>query len=313
MKSNKYTVDDLMKCKSLFEKKGWDHNSDRYNAFVDRYINVDDDGKSLLMELTDSFLLCEDMLEIKQMYVELLEFVTFDKDSTTTFIILPFKKISDEKNNKEKSSDLMYKLINIFSSDFKFQLKFCDKVTDAVDCFGEKSFLLLIEDFIGTGDSANEIIAELNQLFSIQKKELGGNYMVVCLYAMQEGLNYLNNLKIQVCHWKSIPKGISGNLSCSQAEINNKRKIMKNIENSLLLNLKSNMSLGYKESEALLCILDKCPNNTFPIYWYPKFKKKGVDKVIFNRIKNDRNDKVKELIKIMENEQRGIVDIVSVN
>ena len=43
---------------------------------------------------------------------------------------------------------------------------------------------------------------------------------------------------------------------------------MHSIENRLK-KLKKMYCFGYKESEALVC-LERCPNNTFPIYWLTK-------------------------------------------
>lgn len=42
---------------------------------------------------------------------------------------------------------------------------------------------------------------------------------------------------------------------------------MQQIENKLFVNLKSQYSLGFYQSESLVSIMNKAPNNTFPFYW----------------------------------------------
>lgn len=46
----------------------------------------------------------------------------------------------------------------------------------------------------------------------------------------------------------------------------------------------SRYSLGYMQSEALISIMDKSPNNTFPIFW-----KANHDLNIFPRFNNNEN------------------------
>lgn len=51
-------------------------------------------------------------------------------------------------------------------------------------------------------------------------------------------------------------------------ELVNAKDTMEAIEQRLK-KLKPEFHFGYGQSEALVC-MERCPNNTFPIYWYTK-------------------------------------------
>lgn len=80
------------------------------------------------------------------------------------------------------------------------------------------------------------------------------------------GIEFLSKLGIKVYATHKVRKGISDNyIGESLAKA---LEQMSEIENRLK-KLKSEFRFGYGKSEALVC-MERCPNNTFPIYWYTK-------------------------------------------
>ncbi|MEZ9175051.1 phosphoribosyltransferase-like protein [Vibrio kanaloae] len=133
--------------------------------------------------------------------------------------------------------------------------------------------VIIFDDFIGTGktivNKTNEFIERLND-YNISNL----NISILSLAGMDFGVtNAKSQLGIEIVCPKLIKKGIS---DYTDAEIaREQKKIMLSLEAKL--NKKNggmrltNFSLGYKKSEALYSVYRKnCPNNVFPIFWWPR-------------------------------------------
>lgn len=119
------------------------------------------------------------------------------------------------------------------------------------------SLLIIVDDFLGSGDTFFEMINNFPQLGS--KKE---SIIVISLVSMEEGFNKVKKAGFNIYTGKSRKKGIS------ELMPENKRDkyldLMKNIEKKI--NTRAEFSLGYKQSEALISMI-RTPNNTFPVFW----------------------------------------------
>ena len=82
---------------------------------------------------------------------------------------------------------------------------------------------------------------------------------------MQAGIDYLslNNIRTYCSHVEK--RGISDYYSGQM--LAEKTELMNSIEKTI--KVKAKFHFGYGNSEALVC-MERCPNNTFPIYWLPK-------------------------------------------
>lgn len=86
--------------------------------------------------------------------------------------------------------------------------------------------------------------------------------------------------KIKAFLFKDFDKAISESSNYTALEINYKKGLMVQMEKSYGNRITSTYSLGYMQSEALISIMGKSPNNTFPIFWkakhnfniFPRFK-----------------------------------------
>lgn len=70
--------------------------------------------------------------------------------------------------------------------------------------------------------------------------------------------------------FKFFDKAISESPNYTALEINYKKGLMVQMEKFYGNRITSIYSLGYMQSEALISIMDKSPNNTFPIFWKAK-------------------------------------------
>lgn len=107
-------------------------------------------------------------------------------------------------------------------------------------------------------DAVNDYMAYL----SIPKERI----VVLTIAIMSNGLARLNSEGINVESFITLNRGISDYYH--GASLNRNIGLMEKIEDGIS-GLKDGFRFGYQRSESLIC-MEKCPNNTFPIYWMNK-------------------------------------------
>lgn len=153
------------------------------------------------------------------------------------------------------------------------QIRICESPEVLKNHINGMESLILIDDFIGSGETALECLEYLN---FINKK-----IYIVSLVAQEEGINNINKKNISVFTAVSRKKAITDVYSEPEARI----KIDEMIKISERLKVPQGMQLGYANTESLVAMI-KTPNNTFPVYWYENkksyapFVRKGNIKVI---------------------------------
>ena len=120
--------------------------------------------------------------------------------------------------------------------------------------------LVFVDDFIGTGDTAHKAI---EYLCKVQPNL--SNWENICFLSiatLKEGLKNLEVNGFKVYTSRVYSKGISEYYKGKKIEesINQMTKIETQIK------VPESLHFGYKQSEALVC-MERCPNNTFPVYW----------------------------------------------
>ena len=139
-------------------------------------------------------------------------------------------------------------------SDYKIQ--FIDTpATYSPKNYKNQHILCLIDDFIGSGQTAVDAYAYIHELSGICKDSVA----ILSLVAMQEGIDRLFNEKYTIHSAITRCKGISGTVDSDQ-----KYAIMKIIEDRI--HVSDDYRLGYMQSESLVKMI-RTPNNTFPVYW----------------------------------------------
>lgn len=146
--------------------------------------------------------------------------------------------------------------------------------------------VLLFDDFIGTGE---KMVNKKNWLVKLLSAE--GVDDVKFSYFSFSGMRFgIENIEdatdAQVFSHHILLKGITETFPLEQAEA--MIALMLQLESRLGLTYKhkklEEFSLGYKKSESLYCGQnDNCPNNVFPVLWWPNLKSGKVFKTVLKR------------------------------
>jgi hypothetical protein len=123
----------------------------------------------------------------------------------------------------------------------------------------QNALILLVDDFIGSGDTAVKAV-------EAYKQRWGNNSdrpVVLSLVAQQQAVTALSNIGVQVLAPIVRSRGITD--STRFRDILGTLGMMDAIERRIGVPRK--FRRGYQKSEALVCMA-RCPNNTFPIYWW---------------------------------------------
>ena len=87
---------------------------------------------------------------------------------------------------------------------------------------------------------------------------------------MHHGYDYCKDNDLKLFCSRIFDKAISESPNYTAIEINDRKTLMVQMEKSYGYRIYPIYSLGYMQSEALISIMDKSPNNTFPIFWKAK-------------------------------------------
>lgn len=258
----------------IFNKKGWAITNEDMSLF-DRFCIIlnllGKDEQLLFLELTDRFLWVGFEQYVSRI-VALLKTLSVDAslnfNSYSNLIIFPL--ISPSDLNKNKSSKMVqYLLRSVVIPHQSFirnkSLYFPDNVNDLKTYSGnENSLILLVDDFVGTGDTAIKAINFLTRK-GIPTKDM----VVFSLIAMKQSIAVVQGLGLRIFATEFLDKAISG-YYVGQSLAKN-IKLMESIEKTI--RVKDNERFGYKQSEALVTMI-RTPNNTFPVFWYDKKTRK---------------------------------------
>lgn len=291
------TPDLLIKCQNRYKNKNWASEQNRIGKLYERIANLTDEEIELIFTLTDDFIYCpffDVVYQIKSSYEKI---PIKDKQNAREILIAPLKdplmKIPKlpfgEKyieKPKSKSADIYFPLFQrVFDTTdpFYYKVRFCDDIKILCKNYKNDSLLILVDDFVGTGLTVSGITSSIGMYLKSKSKQLRySDIKIICAYAMYQGERYLKSqFGIDCFCSELIYKGIICNKMIAKAEKIKSLSIMQNIERKLFPKMSTKNTLGFGQSEALISIGDKCPNNTFPFYWYGEKK----DKPIFPRDK----------------------------
>lgn len=262
--------DSYMALIDLFHDKEWDIQSENYGIF-ERYVRTmgsleSEQQKDLFLDLSKRFIhipLCKYMDYIPDLVSEIIKDYPGKKLCFTC--CLPKKNIGQVKS----ATTVLYQ---IKGSSLKSRVDlsnveyFChDSVNDYVKykIADNKHLLILVDDFIGSGDTA---LGAIDYVKEVIPKMSDDNIIVLSIAALQKGINELSTQNIKVYTKIILNRGISDHYVGNEAK--QALDTMRQIE-EVTLNVLPDFSLGYKQSEGLIS-MERCPNNTFPIYWKRK-------------------------------------------
>lgn len=278
---DKIEIEDVMKVHEIFTSNHWfskTGHSESYKNFLGMLLNFTNDQKQLLFELCSDYLWIT-FNEYLELLYQTLDLVDSEKLSQFQRIIC-FPIIKPEDIQKTKSAaPLIYILKSGGITLPKYQhIRFI--TIDGGYCtfqkfkFNSTDLLFLVDDFIGTGDTLNSTLKEVEKNPTLIKENLN----IIALVTQKEIYEKVSSNDVSFYSTKIRNKGISDKYV--SPELERKKELMLQIE-ELIPNV-YDYSFGYKKCEALVTMI-RTPNNTFPIFWKSHRKEGKYFKAPFNR------------------------------
>lgn len=265
MPTPKISAETLLKLKSVFEYLEWDTRTDpAFNRFSETLEFLTVQQQTFLLDLTKKFL----RIDIGKYHIYLKKALEKIDHSTLenieTIYVSPL--IAKKDLGKSKSSSMMARFLVGRELNAKEilgvkSLSLIDRMSSSKMPVSDKWLFILVDDFIGTGETAEEAIDEFLVDFGVDKSKL----IVLSLVSQEVGCNKILDKGIAFVCAEIRKKGISGEFPSPMKE--EFIDIMTSIED--IIKVKDEFRLGYKGSEALVT-MDRTPNNTFPVYWLEK-------------------------------------------
>ena len=257
-KKSLVTVDDVFLMTELFNRKSWNRYVG-YESVLDAYIEtlgrMTGPEKVLFLDLTERFLWIMDYTTdiITQLNRILNQFNYQDY-----YVIRCIEK--SEQRKSKSSGVVLYEIKNPVVQ--RKLVKPVHILNSTIDLKKLKhlsnSLFILVDDFVGTGQTADDCMTDLKQI----QPTIAGKMVVMCIVALEQGIQKLSNLHVPIFYRYRFNRGISDYYTGYKLRKN--IRLMQQIENNFEI---STYNFGYQGSEALVC-LKRCPNNTFPIYWH---------------------------------------------
>lgn len=258
----------------IFEEKGWKKEENEisyFDRFCERLAKLEtDEDRDFILELTKDYLLVT-LDKYEKYLIQVMEnfFKEESKKLEKIDTIHIFPLINEEDLNKIKSSKVMLYLLqgiflkNVFLKYFyKKQLLLCSKIEDLENNKDEIKYLILIDDYIGSGETTLDCIRLLKE-----KKINTDNCSIITLVVQETGFDtiFSQEKNIKIYYAIKMKKGITDKYPSN--EIRNKIEQMKKISKLFVKKRRKYLYLGYKASEGLVSMI-RTPNNTFPFFWY---------------------------------------------
>ncbi len=257
-KKSLVTVDDVFLMTELFNRKSWNRYVG-YESVLDAYIEtlgrMTGPEKVLFLDLTERFLWIMDYTTdiITQLNRILNQFNYQDY-----YVIRCIEK--SEQRKSKSSGVVLYEIKNpVVQRKLVKPVHILNSTSDLKKLKDlSNSLFILVDDFVGTGQTADDCMTDLKQI----QPTIAGKMVVMCIVALEQGIQKLSNLHVPIFYRYRFNRGISDYYTGYKLRKN--IRLMQQIENNFEI---STYNFGYQGSEALVC-LKRCPNNTFPIYWH---------------------------------------------
>lgn len=170
--------------------------------------------------------------------------------------------------DKVKSSDYVWYTLrdNIFRYETdlgKVEMKNNFTEVNESELLSGNAVVVLVDDFVGTGGTCSTTLGDLRQ--NLSRLQNFNSVKILTLVAQQEGINLMNAAGVELFYGKLAKKGIEDS-NRTDDEKYQMYVLMDQIE-ARIPGFDKTYRYGYKASEALVSMI-RCPNNTFPIYWF---------------------------------------------
>lgn len=267
------SVQYIIRLSKIFEKNNWYIEDDceaegsLFNRYCERLLAIgNNQARELMLELTERYLWIQEEDYTDHLIGALKKLMQNSDmiDEFTKIYVMPL--IAPEDEGRTKSSGMLVYLFNSVKlrhdpilSNYKFII--VDDKSKILKYLDEdNSILILADDFIGTGETAEKC---LNQLYKdgVDERKI----LIVSLVVQQMGLEHLSKYNVYIESSVVRNRGISDYYSNDVLE--KTCDIMRWIENRM--SIKNKYQFGYGASESLVTMC-RTPNNTFPLFWEEK-------------------------------------------
>jgi hypothetical protein len=252
----------------LFEHKQWEIDTDHDISLLSKFMNtlnlLNNEQQQFLIELTKDFQWYDSRKYLDMMIKPLQDLRQSIGDKFIFFAqCLPNGDLGKNKSSARVLYDLADSYLHQHVNIGRFQC--INSVNEANEqmLLDGKAVLVLVDDYVGTGDTAIKALTELRGVH--KRLQNYDSVKVFTLVAQSSGMEAISNIGVDVFCSVKIGKGISDQ-PINDDEKYKKIVLMEGVERRIN-GLEKKYNFGYKGSEALVSMI-RCPNNTFPIYWY---------------------------------------------
>lgn len=267
------SIENLAKLEELFVKKNWEivketaMFSSLFNRFCNRLNLFDNNKQSFLIELGHNFIDLG-LNDFQPCFIDAVK-KNPKLNDYKNIIVTPLKSPSVKET---KSSDAIWYHLKNYSDfsyeDFHKKLFFLSDWNSVQLAIAKPDTLLvLIDDFIGTGKTVVDTIAELKDLGCINEND---QFSVVTFIAQEVGIKLIQSTYGEIVYCSiRLKKALTDRYSGD--ELTKRTIMMKEIEAKI--SVSPGFEFGYGQSESLVSVSRRSANNTFPVYWLEKKKK----------------------------------------
>lgn len=269
---NQIKTNILLKIQELFLSKGWDFKNGNemplslFNRFCERLKLLTDEQQLLVIELTHDYTWVELANYLERFYDSLIALGDEVFNSYDQIFVYPLLSPHKATPSKTKSAGFlhyMFEADNYTWLSDKFIPDSSLKVLQN-NFNNQNSVLLLVDDFVGSGDTSISICTEYLNVETNHGGISSKNIKIVSIAAQRQGVIAVKEaLDIDVVSAMIFEKGISDKYS--DIDRTAKINLMEAIEDAI--KVEQDFKFGFRKSEALITMMHKTPNNTFPIYW----------------------------------------------
>ena len=258
------SVSHYTRLENIFLEKDWNQElaSDKIKRrYIDTLSILDANEQAFFLDLTERFTWITSDKYKKELVQTLFFLCEKNKGKKLYFARCVGKK--DLKKNKSSNFVLYLFKDHMIKSNINLSYQTVDDIRsiNVSELNNGSALLVLVDDFIGTGKTAMEALEFVYD--SLPRLTNDSSIIFLSIASLKEGMDTIRGIGFHLYTSHIFKKGITdfykGNLLV-QAQGQ-----MKSIERKLQVERK--FRFGFKRSEALLS-MSRCPNNTFPIYWY---------------------------------------------
>ena len=254
-----------MKLYNLFSTKKWneiENNDYTFESLCTLTDNLTEEQAELIIELTERYKWIT-YNDYNSRLTKILKDLIIDfKGNLNKIYIFPIIKPEDEDKIKSGGNIIyMIRGIKPFLPTYE-KIKFVelnkfDMLTASKLSLKPNEILLLVDDYVGSGETLKATLNEVSKNPSVNNT----NLVVSSIIMQNDSIEILNSKNIKHYYSEKVIKEISQHYQSPEREA--KVNLMKEIETLIPGN---HFSFGYEESEALVTMI-RTPDNTFPIFW----------------------------------------------